>query len=369
MANNDGGTVEAISTAIEREGLPWQAGETPLVGLSIDEKRAHLGLVVPEEELLQMAIENLAKAAEERRELEAAGLFGAPTSWDWRNVSGQNYVTVKNQGNCGSCVSFCTCAVMEANTRIKLQSPALSIDLSEGFMQFCGGASCAGWGLTSGLDFAKSTGTTDEACMPYQPQNMNCSSSRCSDWQNRLTKIKDYTGHSSMEARKNAIATTGPVLAGMRVYSDFYAYTTGVYLKTGTATEIGLHCITVVGYDDTQQCWILKNSWGTGWGDDGFCRIRYGQADLLIDTNFAFYSVVPNIPRAWRSGMTIAQTYATRDAQNAWAYFVNFGWRRIQPGSGDGVENMLTLFAQAVAKNRKVTIDADGDHVYGAYLM
>ena len=53
----------------------------------------------------------------------------------------------------------------------------------------------------------------------------------------------------------------------------------------------GYHCICVVGYDDSQQCWIIKNSWGTTWGTNGFGRIGYGQADLLIDSSWMFYSV------------------------------------------------------------------------------
>ena len=125
--------------------------------------------------------------------------------------------------------------------RIKFGNPNYQIDLSEAFLQFCGGGSCGGWGLTSGLAFAQSTGTTDEACMPYQPTNMNCSTSRCSDWANRLTKISSFTGYATMGARKDAIAASGPLLAGMAVYNDFFAYTTGVYVKTaGSALALRL---------------------------------------------------------------------------------------------------------------------------------
>jgi C1A family cysteine protease len=279
------------------------------------------------------------------------------------------YVTpVKNQGACGSCVSFCTCATIESAIRLKLKNPAHAIDLSEGFLQFCGGGSCNGWGLTSGLDFAKSTGVTDEACMPYQPTNMNCTASRCSDWQNRLTKITNYSGHATMDARKTAIATIGPVLAGMAVFNDFFAYASGVYVKTAGSTLAGYHCICVVGYDDSQQCWILKNSWGPNWGDSGFCRIRYNQSDLLIDSAWMFYSVDVAVQPMWQSNVTVTQTYATPHSQNAWAHFQNLGWRKIQTGSPDGVTNMLVLFAQARADGRPVTIYVDGDFVYRAYM-
>jgi len=363
---NDQTDVQKITAAIESEGLKWTAGPTELTSLPPEEQRQRLGLIVTPEERQRLESERQRIAA--REQSMRAEIFGAPTSMDWRN-NGGNYVTlIKNQLSCGSCVSFCSCAVIESAVRIKLQNPAYEIDLSEGFLQFCGGGSCGGWGLTSGLDFAQSTGVTDEACMPYQPVDMDCASSRCSDWQNRLTKISSYTPYATMDARKNAIATLGPVLAGMAVYNDFFAYTGGIYQKTAGSTLSGYHCICVVGYDDSQQCWLLKNSWGSNWGESGFCRLAYGQSDLLIDSSWMFYSVVVQIQAAWYSNVTVSQAYASRDSQNAWAYIQGQGWRKIATGAPDGVTNMLALFAQAVARNKPVTIYADGDFVYQAYL-
>jgi C1A family cysteine protease len=304
----------------------------------------------------------------------AAPLVGLPSAVDWRN-NGGNYVTsIKNQGQCGSCVSFCSCAVIESAVRIKLGNPNFAIDLSEGFLQFCGGGSCGGWGLTSGLAYAQSTGVVDEACMPYTAgggSDMNCGAARCADWANRLTKISGYTNHSTMNARKAAVAA-GPVLAGMEVWSDFFSPTPGVvYVKSATATRLnprGYHCVCVVGYDDAAQCWIIKNSWGTSWCDGGFMRLGYGQTDLLIDSAWAFSSVTVNVGPAWTSDATVSQVYASRHSQNAWAHFQGLGWRKIQTGTSDGVTNMLTLFAQAVAKNKKVAVLTDGSFVYQAYL-
>src|SRR6185295_5280594 len=141
------------------------------------------------------------------------------------------------------------------------------------------------------------------------------------------------------------------------------------YKKTAGSALAGYHCICCVGYNDAQQCWILKNSWGTGWGESGFVRIGYGQTDLLIDTSWSMYSVAIQIQSAWYSNVTISQVFATRDAQNAWGYFQGLGWRRIQPGAADGVTNMLALLTEAVANGKKVTIYADGNFVYQAYLL
>lgn len=75
------------------------------------------------------------------------------------------------------------------------------------------------------------------------------------------------------------------------------------------------------------------------------------------------------VPLAWLNGVTVTQAFATTEPQNAWAYFQGYGWRKIQPGFADGVTNMLATFAQAVAKGRPVTVYADGNLVYQAYLL
>jgi C1A family cysteine protease len=358
-------SLRAIQSAIEEERLPWRAGQTELTSLPPEDQRKRLGLVVTPEEQQRLASERNRVAAQEQTLLSAG--FAAPAAVDWR--TGGWVTPVKNQGSCGSCVSFCSCSVIESAVRLKLQNAGYAVDLSEAFLQFCGGGSCGGWGLTSGLEAAKTMGVTDEACMPYQPTDMNCTASRCSDWQNRLTKIASYTSYATTAARKDAIAAKGPVLAGMAVYNDFFAYTGGVYVKSASATLAGYHCISVVGYNDTDQCWILKNSWGTNWGEGGFCRIRYGQADLLIDSQWMFYSVDVVISTGWHSNVTVTQVYASRDAQNAWAYFQGLGWRKIQTGAPDGVTNMLVLFTEASANGKAVTIYADGSTVYQAYLL
>jgi len=370
---NEQDLVASVAAAIQQEGLTWEAGPTKLTEASEEERSRVLGVRVTPEERQHLEADLNRFAAMERTRVGAA--VGAPAAIDWRNVGGQNYITsIKDQGYCGSCVAFCSCATIESAMRIKLGNPSYAVDLSEAFLFFCGGGDCDnGWGLTDGLDYAKSTGTTDNACMPYAQSafngtNMNCTASRCADWQNRLTKIAGYTGSASMAARKDAVAIR-PQLAGMAVYNDFFALKGGVYVKTASAILKGYHCISVIGYDDTQQCWIIKNSWGTTWGENGFGKIRYNQADLLIDTSWGFYSPDPTIPLQWHNNVAVVQTYASRDSQNAWAYIQGLGWRKIQTGAADGVTNMLALFAEAVANGRNVTVYADGTFVYQAYML
>lgn len=350
-------SVAEVTDMIAAEGLGWEAGTTSLSNLSAEEQRRRLGVLASDAELAAMEQATQARAQAEIEAFKLAAPVGAPAAWDWRSAAGQNYVTpVKDQGNCGSCVAFGTCATIEANIRIKAKKPTMAVDLSEAFLLFCGGGSCNGWGLTAGLDYAKATGVTDEACFPYQDHNMPCGN-RCSDWASRLKKILSYAGRATMDARKAALSTIGPCVAGMAVYNDFFNYKSGIYVKASAASLAGYHCICVVGYDDNQQCWIVKNSWGTGWGDGGFVKIRYNQADLLIDTSWQFYSVDPDVQPdkgcADASHILVDKNFGGSIV--LWAY-VNAAWRHKVVTDVE-----LAGIAQEVFAANRVTVCYDND--------
>jgi uncharacterized repeat protein (TIGR02543 family) len=84
----------------------------------------------------------------------------------------------------------------------------------------------------------------------------------------------------------------GPVVGTMEVYDDFFSYVSGVYSYSGSSCWgsdlAGGHAIEIVGWDDNQQAFHVKNSWGTGWGENGYFWISY--YELFGCTYFAYYS-------------------------------------------------------------------------------
>src|SRR4030095_1064798 len=119
--------IKAIAAAVQKEGLPWTPGETSLTGLTAEEQRRYLGVLGDDAEMQRVM--GVAERAAGQEQFAAA--VGVPAAIDWRN-NGGNYVTpIKNQGQCGSCVSFCSCSVIESAVRIKLGNPNYAIDLSE----------------------------------------------------------------------------------------------------------------------------------------------------------------------------------------------------------------------------------------------
>lgn len=270
---------DRINAAILRAGARWNAGPTSIsefydaegsptgrFGLSFDPDRAKKEVV-------------------RTRNAESA-LFKVvappPSRLDWRDRSGKDYVTpVKDQLSCGSCVAFATCAAVESRMLIGTARPGGSIDLSEAHLFYCGAPnSCdTGWFYTKALDYAKKHGIGEEADFPYTPGNQPCQTIQA------VVTVPRYQTAASQIARKQALQK-GPVIGGFRVFQDFYAYRRGIYTHV-TGEFLGWHAIAVIGYDDEEQCWIAKNSWGAGWGEGGFFRIGYGECG--IDSEVLFY--------------------------------------------------------------------------------
>jgi C1A family cysteine protease len=215
----------------------------------------------------------------------ATATVAAPAaSFDLRQVSGGAYITpVKDQGGCGSCVAFGSAAAVEGTLRWQTRDPNLAVDLSEAQLFYCiavaqQGRNCdIGWNGSAALDAYRDIGIADDACFPYTSGNTACSP--CANAQSRLTKITGWHYLTTAADMKAWLSTRGPLVTRFNVYDDFRYYT-GVVDSPTSTTLRGGHCVCAVGYDDINQCWICKNSWGTGWGEGGFFRIAYGQCGI-----------------------------------------------------------------------------------------
>ena len=151
-----------LQALIQAANGQWTAGTTSVSVLPADQQLRRLGYRGggPDPETL----EQRSQISVSRAAGVAATAVGIPTAYDWRNVGGSNYVTpVRDQGACGSCVSFGTTATVEAKMRIQRNNPGLAVDLSEASLFFCigpgSGASCSnGWYMTPAMDGYKNTG-------------------------------------------------------------------------------------------------------------------------------------------------------------------------------------------------------------------
>lgn len=290
---------QQVQRAIKRMNgaARWEASTTSMTVMTHDERMKRLGVSMPGIKIAPAAVNSAAVSATGNNNLAASGTYypaavsaaSLPSAYDWRNVNGNSFVTeVKNQGSCGSCWSFASTAVLEAKSLMALNTPNVNLNLSEQILLSCSGAgSCNGGSLSGPAGFLAKTGNANETAFPYTGKDTACSTA-AAGWQNNAFKISNWQyvynkyagqgGKLSVDMIKNALYNNGPLVAAFNVYSDFYSYRSGVYSVTSTQFQ-GRHAVAIVGWDDAAQAFIVKNSWGTGWGENGYFRVGYNQLD------------------------------------------------------------------------------------------
>jgi hypothetical protein len=265
-----------IQDEIVRQGMDWQAGQTSMMDIPLDERYHYLGVVIPDEAARRFAILD---------SLPSPPLLATEAVFDWRLLGG--VTPVKNQGGCGSCWDFAATGAFESAYLVATGDVP---DFSEQQVLSCntGGSSCAGGWSGDAYDLFRAFGAVDEICMPYEANDtVPCIQESCD---NVTPLITYYDIPNDVNAIKNALYLS-PLSTGIMVYDDFYAYSGGCYEHIDE--NMINHMVVIVGWDD-QMCdgegaWIVKNSWGEGWGLDGFFYIKYGSASIGSYTQRPLY--------------------------------------------------------------------------------
>lgn len=210
-----------------------------------------------------------------------APVVGTPPALvDWRSRWGWPWITsIRDQNGCESCWAFAATALTEAMTRVE---HCFWPHFSEGDVHKGMGAVCANTGnVGAAMDWIHQHGLCDPDCFPWTTANIAYTPSSDRDGRSVRGGI-NTTWVGSIADQKAWLDTVGPLATFFEVWHDFDGYGSGVY-KRSTASwnyDRGGHFMLVVGYDDSQQAWIVKNSWGSAWGMHGYCLIGYGQSDI-----------------------------------------------------------------------------------------
>lgn len=250
----------------------------------------HLGYrhqLRPQEKSTPAAAVDVSKGAA----LKDAQLQSIPDSVDWR---AQGAVTgIKNQGSCGSCWAFSAVAATEGLVKIATGN---LISMSEQQVLDCTGgvSSCNGGDINAALRYvAASGGLQPEAAYAYIGQQGACRSGSATPNSAASVGAPRWARLYGDEGTLQGLAASQPVAVAVEATDpDFRHYRSGVYTGSSSCGQNLNHAVTVVGYGADgggQEYWVVKNQWGTWWGEGGYMRIVRGSGANCGIATYAYY--------------------------------------------------------------------------------
>jgi C1A family cysteine protease len=272
------------------------------------------------------------------------------TAWSWK----QYIAPPRSQGACGSCWAFSTLAVFEAAENIA-NGIDDELDFSEQHIVDCATNSsgddigtCMGGYTYQVYDWLEREGAPLEKDVPYLERGDQCNakakvSHKVANW-----GFVDSNGLvPSVAKMKEAICKYGPVSSSVYVSPAFKAYTGGVFDEFGQGQTN--HAVVVVGWDDKRGAWLMRNSWGTWWGEDGYMWIKYDSNSI---GRSAVWAVVepdepPKKEKAWKARKLLVKN-ATSDAITVHLAYRNGSKWSPSTKSGDAIDYTIAAGGQAL---------------------
>jgi cathepsin L len=206
-----------------------------------------------------------------------------PAAIDWRSKGA--VTPVKDQGQCGSCWAFSTTGSTEGAHAI---ATGQLVSLSEQQLMDCssaqGNQGCNGGLMDQAFEYIIANGgICSEASYPYLGYDATCNTN-CK----KVATIKSYTDvPSGVESDIFSEIVKGPVSIAIEAdQQSFQFYSSGIYSDPGCGTNLD-HGVLIVGYSGAigkaNSYWIVKNSWGASWGDNGYIELAMGQNECGLD--------------------------------------------------------------------------------------
>jgi len=246
-------------------------------------------------------------------------LKALPLSVDWRQ---KGYVNpVKNQGGCGSCWAFSAVCALEGQY---FKTNGKLLKFSEQNLVDCvyPRDGCDGGMMDTAFRYIKNNnGINLETGYPYSSSSSETWSGTCKyKAASRGAQLTGFTyvtnGVGDEDAVMKALAEVGPVAAALYVTKNFMYYQSGVFndpLCSGIPANYLNHAINLVGYgsENGQDYYILRNSWDTDWGEDGYMKIARNKNMCNIASYVSYPNVLSNTASTTQASTTQASTRTT----------------------------------------------------------
>ena len=226
----------------------------------------------------------------------SSGASSAPASIDWRTHGA--VTSVKDQGQCGSCWTFsATGAIEGAWALAKGQLIDLSeqelVDCATGFGYFNMG--CNGGQMDSAFKYVINNGQCANSAYPY-----TSGTTKTEGTCQKCTSVAHISSCSDVKSNdqislKAAVAQQPVSIAIEADTRYFQSYSSGILTSSSCGTNLD-HGVLIVGYgtENGQDYWLVKNSWGTSWGDNGYVKIA--RSSSTNDAGICGIAMQPSFP-------------------------------------------------------------------------
>jgi len=265
----------AVIKDVNSQNLSYWLGVNALSDLTADERKAMLGY--------QARDWGAPSLGEHRYNGEALA-----DSIDWRQKGA--VTPVKNQGQCGSCWAFSTVAGIEGAWQIH---NGQLVSLSEQQLVDCDKQDngCKGGLMEQGFTYAQGAAMCTESSYSYTGSDGSCRASSCTTGVPR-GGVTGYTKVSGGESGLMSALQRNPVSVAIEADQSAFSQYRGGVLTSGCGQQLD-HGVTVVGYgtDGGNAYWLIKNSWGTSFGENGYIRVGRSGNQCGV-TNDASYPTV-----------------------------------------------------------------------------
>ena len=289
-------------------------------------------------------------------------LLEFPASYDLRTLG--RVTPVKDQGSCGSCWTFATMGSLESWL---LSATGESWDFSENNLKECHGfdwGPCAGGNsFVSTAYLTRRDGPISEADDPYFDYATGCRSGLpARKYLREALMIPDRSGPLDNDNLKQAVMDYGAIYTSMYWGSAYYNAVDCTYYYTGSADSN--HAVALVGWDDNKVisaapepgAWIVRNSWGTAWGEGGYFYVSYYDSNLG-EGNAAFIEAEdPDSSTTYQYdplGWVGSLGYPSGDRTTAWG--VN-----VFTASWDGTLTAVAFYAATTNTTYEINIKQGG---------
>jgi cathepsin L len=226
-----------------------------------------------------LALEQLRAKKPEQLLSLSPGINPNAPAFDWRSQGKvppvRTYLNNTGQDGCGDCWCFAAICAFESNHLLRYGGQPDSIDASEQEILNCGhtGGCDGDWYQTAWI-FMQQTGTATEDAVPYHAVVQPCSATV-----DKPFKVDDYglvdDQHyiPTVQQIKQALCAHGPLAVAVEADEWFVAYKSGTFVgfpsdaNTNSNPRIN-HAVTLIGWDDEKSAWLIRNNWGSDWGND-----------------------------------------------------------------------------------------------------